>query len=318
MGVVWRRAAKLLAGILVAGGCATAAPAADLQVRNLGWEFVSFMERTEKLPLDQRVAAFKRQVGAQFPAFYEPKGDDPEKAQARFDKAIANAIERFPTIREAYIGQLTMFDSRLSGYLSSFHRTFPDFAPTSEIYLLHSLGQMDGGTRNYDGQRYLIFGADVMARVHQNFRSEAPFFHHELFHVLHEPALGPCDELWCALWTEGLAVHVAATLNPGSSDDELLLSFPDNSAAQTRKRLTEAWSDLRAKLDSTDEGIYGELFSSSRHSGDLPLRRGYYLGYLVAQEVARTHDLQTLARLPAADVKPLVRQAVEALATQTH
>ena len=71
---------------------------------------------------------------------------------------------------------------------------------------------MDGGTRSVKGQRYLVFGADVMARVTTPGR-ERPFFHHELFHVYNEKFFSECDPLWCALWMEGLAVYVSERLN---------------------------------------------------------------------------------------------------------
>ena len=50
--------------------------------------------------------------------------------------------------------------------------------------------------------------------------------HHELFHLYHSRAFEGCDAVWCGLWREGLAVHVAAELNPGASDAELVLTMP--------------------------------------------------------------------------------------------
>ena len=70
-----------------------------------------------------------------------------------------------------------------------------------------------------------MFGADVIARVHGD-RDVRPFFHHELFHLLHGRTFSDCGALWCALWNEGLATFVAHRLNPAASDDQLLLTQP--------------------------------------------------------------------------------------------
>lgn len=294
-----------------------ATEAAGLRVRNLGWDFTAFIDRTADLPPDRRVALFKQEVAPLFPAFYGPPADADAETLARLDESLSRHIEKFPAIRAGYETKLREFDAGLTRHLARFRETFPDFALRHEIYLLHSLGQMDGGTRELDGKPYLIFGADVMVMAHKGWTSEAAFFHHELFHVLHEPNLGPCDAVWCSLWTEGLAVYAAARLNPGATEDELLLTFPDRTAAKTRERLAESWAALLPALDSASDADFGELFSTTRAGGDLPLRRGYYLGYLAAQEIGRTRDLHSLARLSAAEAKPLVRQAVEALAKRS-
>ncbi|MFV3129273.1 hypothetical protein [Niveispirillum sp. KHB5.9] len=310
-------AALLLATTLSLGAASVPAQApAPLTVKNLGWRFVEFIDATQGLPLDQRVARFKAEVAVEFPAFYLPPPNADAERKAKWDTLLANSIEKFPDIRAEYERKLRAFDGDLARNLARFREMFPGFTPAHSIYLLHSLNRMDGGTREFDGKPYLIFGADMMARVHKGWASETPFFHHELFHVLHEPYLGACEAIWCGLWTEGLAVHAAATLNPDATEPELLLDFPAGMAGATRARQAESFKALLAQLDLVDDDIAGELFSTRRApaGGDLPLRRGYYLGWLVAKEIGRTHDLPNLARMPASQVKPLLRQAVEKLA----
>jgi hypothetical protein len=36
-----------------------------------------------------------------------------------------------------------------------------------------------------------------------------------------------CDQVWCNLWTEGLAVYAAQQLNRDASDSQLLLMQPE-------------------------------------------------------------------------------------------
>ncbi len=47
----------------------------------------------------------------------------------------------------------------------------------------------------------------------------------------------------------------------------------------------------------------------------LPPRFGYYVGYLVVREAARTHTLQQLAHLSVAEARPVVDAALASLAT---
>ena len=56
-----------------------------------------------------------------------------------------------------------------------FGRAFPDYRPTMPTYLLHSLGEMDGGTRDLGGSIALLFGADMIARYHDA-ASIGPYF----------------------------------------------------------------------------------------------------------------------------------------------
>jgi hypothetical protein len=51
-------------------------------------------------------------------------------------------------------------------YLSDFQKAFPDFACQNSIYFLVSLGAFDGGVRPVNGYPALLFGVDVIARVH--------------------------------------------------------------------------------------------------------------------------------------------------------
>ena len=48
-------------------------------------------------------------------------------------------------------------------------------------------------------------------------------------------------------------------------------------------------------------------------SNGLPGRRGYLLGYWVAQEISKDHSLIELSKMPAEQAKPLVFAAVDKL-----
>jgi hypothetical protein len=160
----------------------------------------------------------------------------------------------------------------------------------------------------------LMFGIDVIARLH-DFPDEQPFFHHELFHVYHGQFFEECDQAWCALWMEGLAVLAARTLNPAASDAELLLGSPRPIRPEVERNRKAAVCAAVARLDSNRQTDYAALFSNGPAPGDVPPRFGYYVGYLAAQEAARERSLAQLAHLDNAAARPIVGAALARLAS---
>ncbi len=87
--------------------------------------------------------------------------------------------------------------------------------------------------------------------------------------------------------------------------------LPPELVEGTRKQMGRAVEDLYAKLDSTDRNDYAGLFLGQGDQTGLPVRRGYYLGVLVAEEAARKMDIHQLAMLDCESVRPVVVAAVE-------
>jgi hypothetical protein len=291
-----------------------AAPAAAQPYRliDLSDEFAAAYDRTEGMPMPLRVKAFQTDVAALFPDFYG-RTRFRELSAAQYDARIARAIEGFPAVREAYARKASSFAALLDPAYASFTRAFPDMGEFGDVYLLHSLGEMDGGTRGFSAGNVLIFGADVMGRAHP-YDDEEPFFHHELFHVYHQRTFAGCSQVWCSLWSEGLAVHVARTLNPDATDAQLLLTVPEDIPAAVDPNLREAVCTVRSRLQSEANGDINALFSSSRLNARLPPRFGYYVGYLVAREAGRTRSIRELAQLNVEQARPVVEAALARLA----
>ena len=301
-----RRAVLMLSLLLAA--TATAAP----PIRDLSIAFDEFYQRTEFMPLPARVEEFRRSVGTRFPQFY---GDERiDYSHAEQDERIGAAIVKYPMIRDVYLKKARTFKAQLARYVDEFQARFPDYRYDGEIWLLHSLGEMDGGTRDFAGRPYLIFGADGLARYHADGDAGA-FFHHELFHTYQQPAVRDCgdDRVWSALWSEGLAIYVSQQMHPQASEKELLVDFPAGTVAKTRAVLPAAWGQLESALDSRDPVTMASLFQMSSRDKSLPQRRGYYLGYLVAQEAAKSRDVAELAKLGCAPARELVTATVRKL-----
>lgn len=303
----------LVAALLALGACQTAQPApARYQLHGLTDEFVAFYDRTEGMERPARIEAFKTEIAPLFPEFYGRERFD-HLDDARYDSRIGRALDSFPAERAAYLAKAQSFAALLAPAYHSFERAFPDMGAIGDVYLLHSLGEMDGGTRTFNDRLYFVFGADVMGRVHP-YDAEDPFFHHELFHVYHQRTFTGCEEAWCALWTEGLAVHVAHTLNPDATDAQLLLTVPEEIPSAVDANLTEAVCAVRSRVNSTTPEDIGALFSFNRLNERLPPRFGYYVGYMVAREAGRGHTIQELAQLDMAAARPVVESALAQLA----
>jgi hypothetical protein len=279
-------------------------------VISIAADFTAFWDATKDLPMEQRVAAFHRTVEPKFPEFYDAaRLAIPGKPDSQ-DARIAAAIAGFPAIREKYVAKVAAFDATLRENAASFVKAFPDYVPTVSVALVHSLGEMDGGGRMLQGKdgakkAWLIFGADVMAQVH-DFPDESAFFHHELFHTYHHAA-DNCETVICALWQEGLAVYVASVLHPQAGLPELLLNIPPEMVSATEAKRREAFAQLAGVIDSTDETVLGGLFMFGDDGSGLPRRRGYYLGLLVARAIGRGRTLVELAHMPMSEAGPLIR-----------
>lgn len=306
------RSSLLLLGLCAAIACRAATPV--LEVHSLAKDFVSFWDATQSMSPAERTEAFKRQVGARFPEFYGVQRYGGKRSQEQQDQIIARALAEFGPGRQAYLDKVAKFDADLPRHVTTFKATFPDFRPHVAVYFLHSLGEMDGGTREFNGRNYLIFGADLMARLHGG-DDEAAFFDHELFHIHQDVKSPECpgQGMWQPLWREGLATYVSKVMNPRANEKELLLDFPPGSLSLTKARLHESFAQLETVLDNADEKNYSPLFNTAEDGSALAPRRGYYLGYLVAQEIGRGRDLPALARLGCADAHKLVLAAVQTL-----
>lgn len=288
----------------------------EYEFTDLTAAYVAFFDRTQGLATDARVAAFKADVGAKFPGFYDAArmAEIAGMTPAQYDAEIARSFADFPQRREAFARTAASFQSMLTPAIGSFVVAFKDFRSVGHIALVHSLGEMDGGTRTLSGQAWLVFGADVIARLYP-LGGERAFFHHELFHVYNGQFFGDCDPLWCALWTEGLAVYVSEQLNPGASDADLLLTSPAPIRAAVDANLVRAVCGIRARLDSTVQQEYASFFYGNASFEDLPPRAGYYLGYLAVKKAGKSYSLSELAHFNHAQARAALESALAGIAT---
>ena len=297
-------------------GCliASAAQAAP-QVHDRASSFAAFWERTQNKPIAERVALFKRDIAPTFAPFYGIERYGGERTAQQQDHLIEHALINFAPIRDAFVAKARGSEQELRRHVATIARHFPDYRPDIDVYLVHSLGEMDGGLRTLAGRDYLIFGLDMMARLHGT-QDESAFYQHELFHTYHSQQLGDCDsgQVWSSMWKEGLATHVSQVLNPDANESQLLIDFPAGMPARTRAVLPQALTQLRSVWTSSEGSTWGGLFHTRTGDGTgLPGRRGYYLGYLVAREAGKRFSMQELAKLDCAAARKVALEAVERL-----
>lgn len=261
--------------------------------------FLALAHKTNALPDSDRVKAFHARFDSLVPGYYDDQGD----YQAKFDVSIARALRELPTNRHKFEATARDFRRAFTRAQTKFRKILPDYRLDIPVYLLHSIGTQDGGTRDSGGRVAMYFGADVIAEIHDSTTIE-PFLTHELFHIYHRRFFSDCGKVWCSLWIEGLAVYATSSLNAGATDRQLLLTSPQPIRPGVEPRLKEAMCYLKLRLDR-DQGL-GEFFYGNPNNGPFPPRFGYFLGFQLAQKTAAGRTPAQLARLKQSQVRKLI------------
>jgi len=278
------------------------------QYIDLTANFSRFVDETAGMEEAVRVALFRTEMDVSLRGFYAPRFG---ATQAQYDAGIARALKGFAELRPKYEQVQRDFPAAFDAGIKHFRKVFPGFTPNVPVYLLHSLGEMDGGTRELGGKVYLIFGADVIAQIHEA-RDLTPFLDHELFHVENGKYFADCEQVWCPLWAEGLATYAAKVMNPGADDRQLLLTFPEPIRPAVDANWPAALCFTRARLFSAESADMEALFVGGAGAKEFPDRFGYYVGLRVFEELGE-YKLPELAHMPPERAKAALTTAVDRL-----
>lgn len=303
-----RRGAKRQLAIVF--GCMTFAAAggpsakADPPARyvDLATPFQKTVSETAGQTEVARIAMIRARIGALLGGIY-PDG-------AGTDRRIASAVRQFPNDRPGYDRVVSAFPMALNGAIGWFRKVFPDFAAPLPIYLYHSLGQRDGGSDYLQpGKRHvMLFGADMIAKYHSDDSFE-PFLIHEIFHLEHARHFPDCDQLWCTVWQEGLAVDATAAMIPHATDHQLLLDIPAPIRAPTEAHRIDALCFVANHFDDAASDATTSALSMGGHPPEgLPDRFGYYVGFRLAQ--ATGLNITRLSRFDHTEAKAVARDAL--------
>jgi hypothetical protein len=204
---------------------------------------------------------------------------------------------------------------------SRFRRTFPDFRCDFSVYVTETFGAMDGAGRDVAGRPGLVLGVDTIAEF-ETAASLPVFLSHELFHRYNFQTAGFSDDLgerdliWRSLWAEGLPTYVSARLNPSNPLSDALI-FPKDLEARAKPFVPQMASELLAAADRVDPATFAKFFEvespGAKHLG-WPPRSGYYVGYLVAQDLGRRGSLSKLAHMQGPALRAELGRSLERLA----
>jgi hypothetical protein len=292
-----------------------AARTTSLETIDLMPLYWAFDKRANGAPMDEQVRLFREMVIERRPEVYNaavlgtPGGQSLESLlPALYPQAAAMAAKH-----RAVMQKLSLeIANRLGEHVASFRHAFPDLAFEGPVYFMYSLGAFDGAERQVEGRRALLFGIDVIAAIHGKDASVAPLFHHELFHVYHARGQGgPGRPLFQSLWAEGLATLAARHLNPEASE-AAIFGLPPNTPERVLRELPALAAHVRARLDSTAQQDYAELFLGNESDAPIPRRSGYVLGYLVARRLQQDgRSLRELAQLEGSALRNSIDEALK-------
>ena len=142
----------------------TSAPAkaADgLNIIDLTGQFDRFAMATADMPDGQRIRAFEQQIGPIGGGFYA-RDRNPDG----YDFRVLVQLKTYPQRRNATLTVSRHFKELFEPARQNFEAVFGRVSSRQPVFLLDSMGELDGGTRPLNGGSTLLFGADVIAEVH--------------------------------------------------------------------------------------------------------------------------------------------------------
>lgn len=310
------------AGLLLATSAIPiqSAPDGRCAYQDLMPEFLEMSDRTARLAPERRGKIFAAEFAAAYPEYYSEevfgdRGELPAQATLLFDQARWPSVPGYPRLTEKRLRQMGMTIGELFARAQQhFLSEFPDFRCDTFVAFGPSLFSFDGRTyRGADGRARLLFGVDMIAIFHSTEDMQG-FFQHELFHLYQSQVLGsqepPEALVWWALWNEGLATYVSHQLNPALSPAQIFW-YPQDLDVQVERDLPRFAALLLQDFDATGGKTHSRWFDAGSSIDGPPPRAGYYLGYLLAQELSRGRLLSELARMPPDEVRLNARRFLE-------
>jgi hypothetical protein len=308
MKAVWPR---VMAQIVLAAtaGIARADGARSFPVHDLMPGFWAFWEAARSEPPDKQLMDWTR-------LYYEPNRGllSPLPCESLSDpERLRTAFGRIPGDEAAMHLIADKVPTTLPEAETRFLKAFPDMQWHGDVYVLYTAGCFDGKPATIQGRPSLLFGVDVIAGAGET--DIVPLMQHELFHLYHQSFFPEVDqaELWQPLWMEGLAVYTAKTLNPNTSNTNLLIK--DDLIAAVGAKKSALATDFLRRFDSVQDSDTALYFLGGTHSAEIPSRSGYVLGLLVVEAIVSNTapSIREMAHWRPQQAKPRIRAALESM-----
>jgi hypothetical protein len=286
------------------------------RVVNLMPPFWRFWDAAKDQPQSTQLSLFDEMLVKEHPEVFRESVLSIGRGGPNLSTQIANFLRGAPANIAAMRKLSDSVEADLPLYLSGFQKVFPDFACQNSIYFFVSLGAFDGAVRPVNGHPALLFGVDVIARIHPQDELGA-FFDHELFHAYHRQIIGMGggmgEPLYRALWEEGLATYVSGVLNPRVSESAIL-GRPEDLAARAKPFLSQIALELLQNMNSRSPDLYQTFFLGNGARKDIPPRSGYYVGLLIARELGQSYSLGQLAKMNGESLRSTIRRMLQKIA----
>lgn len=279
----------------------------DVKIHNHASSFVSYWNKSKNLSIQEKSALFHKEIVPLFPQFYNFR----MKSWKNTEDNIGSLLESFSSIEDEFQKEGSDFPEKIKSALPLFKALFPDFDDDIELYIIHSLQTMAGGTRLINNKTYFIFGIENMIKAFPG--DKIVLFHHELFHFYHTQRgfiESDDDMFYQNLWAEGMASYVSHILNPKASFVEIFGSSTENLAENFEKKQAYLLNEVIANLESKDKKLYFNYFYVDEGHPEIPELSGYYLGYILAKELHKTHTIEQLVSLKGSELLSKIRQTL--------
>ena len=285
------------------------------QVEDSSEAFALFASSSIGLPQEIIEDRFNQIVAPSNPEYYQYRLAALNKTKGGAASALKTQVQEFESYRDRYKTVRDNLLLEIPKAIQKFRYEFPDFDGSNKIYVVHSLGELNGGTRAISGKRRFLLGIDVIAQIHF-WTNQGPFLIHELFHLYHmekNPALFQTDSVGLALWKEGLATYVSEKLSSNATPAEIMLEIPNGLFENCQANLKTLSTFLKKNLKAVDEDIYTLYFLMTGGGDKIPKRAGYCVGYFAAKEVAKGLSLSQMVSLSEAEVYSRLSTALNSL-----
>ena len=292
---------------------AHAEDASGVRIVNVAADFLAYHQACADADAAERVARWEELLEAKHPDFFrdavyrKKQGAERDRFKTwcitTFWSDVAPKIAAIRTLADAMPAQI-------AAVVGSFRKQFPDFKPTTDFYVTVSL-TFRGKVMDVAGKPVFGIGLDQLdaKQPHQIQITIA----HELFHLYHFQTFSPKGGLYRVLWAEALASYASAVVVPGHRMSGYL-GFSGEKMNRCQDLLPRMARELKEKMGENDERLRRIYFGAEPNDTPIPPEAGYYVGWLIAQSLAKKRSLADLARLEAKAVYPLVEDELARLA----
>lgn len=284
-------------------------------ITDLTPDFLAFWEVARGRPTDEQYRLWSERYEEPNARFFAACG-----GRHGNPAALPAAWQRFPALIPDLPGRVAAIRTTLNATEPALATLFALDRLDLNWVLLVGMFWADGWVAAIDGQPTGFIAVEML---HQGYPRADILIAHEAAHVAHAACLGAdWDDLTTlgqTLFIEGLATLASTRLVPGFEDAGYLWLGLDRTPGGQLPRdwLTaceRAWPEIEARLRddlaATDLAVIAPYVTGEQGPADLPARVGYYAGFRLVSELARSAPIAELARWPPGQIQEAMTRSL--------